>query len=117
MKQKNAKRNVVPDKMMQGADAAVGKPFRRGRGPREGQLQHQIRAAADGGLRPGVLAQQGEVPPLDEAAAHGADDGGVRPQQFPGTLQLEQMSAVQGIVLCNDTSDLQKIPSDLMTKK
>ena len=85
-------------------DAALGKALRRGAGPGEGDLQHQVRPRADGGLRPGVLGQQREVPPLDEVPAHGADHRRLLPQKGPDPPQLMAVSPVKGIVLCYDTS-------------
>ena len=87
---------------------AGGKPLRRGHGPRGGQFQYQIGAAADGHLPTGVLARHGGVAPLDEVAAHGAYKGGVvlPPQalQHPGVAQMK------GIVFAYDTNGVHDFP-------
>ena len=102
---------------LQHLHAALCKSLRRAHRPGQGQLQHQIGAAAHRRFRTGMLAHQGEVAPLHKAAAHGADNGGVRPQKGAGTLQLQQVSPVEGIVLCYNTSNGHVIPPKFMTKK
>ena len=86
-------------------------------GVERGELQHQVRAASQGHLGPGMLVRQGGRPPLDEVPAHGADDGGVLSQQAADRSQQIEMARVQGIVLCNDTSSPQKNHLKTMTKK
>ena len=87
-----------------------GEALRRGEGPGDRQLQHQVRPALDGGGGPGELAHRGEVPPLDIVPAHDADDPRLRPQEAAGLRHQVDMSHVEGIVLCNDTSDGHEIP-------
>ena len=98
-------------------NTALGKALCRGAGPGEGDLQHQVRPGADGSLRPGVLGEQSEVPPLDKVPAHGADHRRLRPQALPRLPQLVEMPSMQGIVLCYDTSCRHQIPPDPVTKK
>ena len=64
-----------------------------------------------------MLGQQGEVPPLDEVPAHGADYRGLSAQKLPHPAQLAEMPAMQGIILCYDTSDGHRIPPDPVTKE
>ena len=87
---------------------AVGKPLRRGHGPRGGQLQHQIGAAADGHLCTGVLVRHGGVAPLDKVAAHGAYKGGV--VLPPQALQHPGMAQMEGIVFTYDTNGVHDVP-------
>jgi hypothetical protein len=94
----------------EGLHASPGEALRRAEGPGQGQLQHQVGSAPDGGGGPGPLVHQGEVSPLDEIPAHDADDGGTGPQAAAGFLQQVDVSIVEGIVLCYDTSDGHKIP-------
>ena len=68
---------------LQGLNAAVGKALRRADCPGQRQLQYQIHTAFHGGFGPGVLAHQSEVAPLDEVAAHHADDGRLLTQLLP----------------------------------
>ena len=85
-------------------DAALGESLGRADGPGEGQLQYQIRPAPDGGLRPGVTAYQRKVTPLDKIAAHGANNGGVTAKLLPDGLYQGEVTIVQGIIFCYDTS-------------
>ena len=98
-------------------DAAIGKGLRRGHSPGQRQLQHQVRAALHDGPGPLVLANQGKITPLDEVAAHGADNGGVGSQQPPGLLQQAQMPAVQRIVFYDHTCNSHKFHPNPVTKK
>ncbi len=59
----------------QQADAARGETLRARARPGRGKFQHQVRAAAQGGLGARELSQNGRVPALDEIAAHHAHDG------------------------------------------
>ena len=88
--------------------AAGGKSLRRGHGPRGGQLQHQIGAAADGHLPTGVLVRHGGVAPLDEVAAHGAYKGSV--VLPPQALQHPGMAQMEGIVFTYDTNGVHDVP-------
>ena len=97
--------------------ATFGKNLRRGSGIGGGQLQHQIGAAAHRHLGPCQLVRHSRLAPLDEVAAHGADNGSIRPQKGTGALQLQQMPPVEGIVLCYNTSNGHVIPPKFMTKK
>ena len=85
-------------------DAALGESLGRTDGPGEGQLQYQIRPAPDGGLRPGVTAYQRKVTSLDKIAAHGANNGGVSAKLLPDGLYQGEVTIVQGIIFCYDTS-------------
>ena len=85
-------------------DAALGESLGRTDGPGEGQLQYQIRPAPDGGFRPGVTAYQRKVTPLDKIAAHGANNGGVSAKLLPDGLYQGEVTIMQGIIFCYDTS-------------
>ncbi len=74
---------------LQHLHTAVRKPLRRGHGPGQRQLQHQIHAAFHRGPGPGVLAQQGKIPPLDKVPAHDAHKGRLRSK--PGADLLHQV--------------------------
>ena len=87
-----------------------GEALRRGEGPGNGQLQHQIRPAPYGGGGPGVLARRGKVPPLDVVPAHDAEDPCLRPQEAAGLRHQVDVAHMKGIVFCNDTSGGHKIP-------
>ena len=82
----------------------MGESLGRADGPGEGQLQYQIRPAPDGGLRPGVTAYQRKVTPLDKIAAHGANNGGVSAELLPDGLYQGEVTIMQGIIFCYDTS-------------
>ena len=57
-----------------------------------------------GGLRPGVTAYQRKVTPLDKIAAHGANNGGVSAELLPDGLYQGEVTIMQGIIFCYDTS-------------
>ena len=86
-------------------------------GPGEGQLQYQIRPAPDGGLRPGVTAYQRKVTPLDKIAAHGANNGGVFAKLLPDGLYQGEVTIMQGIIFCYDTSGFHVCHLKAVTKK
>ena len=104
-------------RIQQHLNAAVGEPLRRSHRPGQGDLQHQVRAALNGGLCPSPAAHHGEIAPLDEIAAHGADDGGVRPQQAADLLQKMDMAHMHRVIFYYYTRSLHKIHLELMTKK
>ena len=64
-----------------------------------------------------MLAQQGEVPPLNEIPAHHTDDGRVRPQRRPARLQQAQVAAVERIVFYDYTRGPHGFLPFQMTKK
>ena len=67
-----------------------------------GQLQHQIRAAVQGGLRTRVLIHQGRRAALDEITAH-HNDTVIGSGQFLCPGDMIGMTVVKGIVFCNDS--------------
>ena len=79
-----------------------GKGLRRGHGPHRGQLQHQIYAPHQGQPGPRPLVRDGAVRLLHPVAAHHSHRRQVRPQQLPGTGQLERVAGVKGVVFRND---------------
>ena len=76
------------------AHTAVGKFFRRGHGPRGGQLRHQVGSASDGHLRPDEFFRAGRAASLGEVATHGAHH---RLPRRTGPAQQRLMSPVQGV--------------------
>ena len=78
--------------------APLGEPLGSGDSPRCGQLQHQVHASLQRHLRPGVLGEDGEIPPLDKIAAHTGDYRRIRPQAAADLLQLPCVSPVEGII-------------------
>ena len=86
-------------------DSAPGEALRGRNRPGQGQLQHQIRAAAQRHLRPGGGPEGGGGAPLGEAAAHGHDHAGLRPTGAdPG--EEVGVTPVEGVELRDDSDDV-----------
>ena len=84
--------------------AAGGKPFRRGQSAGNGELQNQVSAAENSGLCPQGLVQNGGHAPLDEVAAHGADDGTVRSKFRFYPVDLLLMPQVEGVIFTDNAN-------------
>lgn len=80
----------------------VGKPLRRGQGRRQGQFQHQAGPAGHGGPGPDRFFVNRRFPPLDEIAAHDANNGGIGPEVPAHQVQLPGVAPVQGIVFADN---------------
>ncbi len=77
--------------------AAAGEALRRGERPGQRQLEHEVRAAAGRGLRPGEFGPHRGLPALDEVARHAADHPGVRAQGGARALDLVRVAVVKGL--------------------
>ena len=51
-----------------------------------------------------MRAFNGKIAPLDKIAAHGANNGGVSAKLLPDVLYQGEVTIVQGIIFCYDTS-------------
>ena len=78
--------------------AACRKVLSAAAGEGVGELEHQIRPAAHGPLRPRPLVRDGCQPALRKAAAHADDNRGIR-AELPDFRQLVNMAVVERIVL------------------
>lgn len=87
-----------------------GEPLRRRQGRRHRQLHHQICPAEGGGFCPDAFIKQGGFAPLDEIAAHGADDRRVLPQFPPDALNLMQVPQMKGVIFADNANNHEKIP-------
>ena len=88
----------------QSPDTSGSEALRRGQGGIHRKLQHQVRSAAQCCLCPEGLVDDGGHSPLNEAAAHGADDGAVGSEPLTNGRKLLAVAQVQGVVFANDTN-------------
>ena len=95
----------------QQAHAAAGEALGRGERPGQGQLEHEVCAAARGGLGPGELRPDRSLAALDKVAGHGADHGGVRSQRLPRPVYEQLVSVVKGVEFRNDAGNAHRIAS------
>ncbi len=79
--------------------------LRRLKGPGRGQLDDQIRPAANGAFRSGPFAHHSRFPPLNIIARHTADNSGIRPQQPPDLPKLKSVASVKRVVFCHNAAD------------
>ena len=86
---------------LQQLHAAPGKSLGSGHCPGGRQLQHQVRPVPDGHFRPGELVHGGKLPPLGEAAAHGAHHRPLLPQ----LLQHPPVPQMKGVVFADHTEN------------
>ena len=82
----------------QQAHGSPGKALRRGQGPGQGQLDHQVRAAAAGRLRPDKLIIHRGLAPLHKVPGQHAEHRALPLQGGAAALQVQQMPPVEGIV-------------------
>ena len=80
--------------------AALGKPLRAGHRPRQRQLEHGVRAAAQRHLRARPFGKEGRAAALHEIAAH--HHGDLLGARLPRGVQERCMAAVEGIEFRND---------------
>ena len=86
---------------LQQLHAAPGESLSSGHCPGGRQLQHQVRPVPDGHFRPGELVHGGKLPPLGEAAAHGAHHRPLLPQ----LLQHPPVPQMKGVVFADHTEN------------
>ena len=79
--------------------AAAGEALRRGERPGQRQLEHEVRAAAGRGLRPGEFGPHRGLPALDKIARHAADHRGVPAHRLPRALEQQRVAVVEGVEL------------------
>ena len=95
---------------IQQPDAARGKPLRGGERRRHRQLQDEVRPAGHRRLGPHRLWQKRRLAPLDEIAAHQADDDRVAPQPLPDEAKLLGVPIVKRVIFTDDGSYFHKNP-------
>ena len=67
------------------------------------QLDDKIRPGSDGRHGAGMLGKYGEISPLDEVPAHGADDCPILPQHGAGLCNMADMPVMNWIILTNNS--------------
>ena len=92
-------------KRMQQGNSAPGKAGRRPQAGRQRQLEHEVCAAARGGLGALVFFKNSKAAALDVISAHSADNGGFRTQETAGFRKMPGMAVVKGIVFCDDPTN------------
>ena len=83
-------------------DAAAGKALRRGKAPREGQLQNERNAAAHRRLGTGELIKRRRLAALHIVARHHGDNGRLRAAPLADGLYLIPVTKVKRVILCHD---------------
>ena len=92
-------------------NARPGKGLRPGAGAGGRQGKDKISPAAQGGLHPDGLGQEGDSAPLGQAAAHG--HGYLPRAQCSGLGQLPGVAVVEWIVFSDDTGKSHREPQTL----
>ena len=95
----------------QNAHARPGKGLRPGAGAGGRQGKDKISPAAQGGLHPDGLGQEGDSAPLGQAAAHG--HGHLPRAQCSGLGQLPGVAVVEWVVFSDDTGKSHREPQTL----
>ena len=92
-------------------NARPGKGLRPGAGAGGRQGKNKISPAAQGGLHPDGLGQEGDSAPLGQTAAHG--HGHLPRAQRSGLGQLPGVAVVERIVFSDDTGKSHRVPQTL----
>ena len=101
----------------QDVHGALGEALRRAQCIAYRQLQHQVRAAQDGGLCPEMLGQHRGAAPLDKITRHTADRRTVPAQGGLGRCQLVGMALVKGVVFRHNAANPHKNPPKMVVKR
>ena len=80
-------------------DRPAGEALRRGQHPRQRKLQHEIDAAAAGGLGAGELGIHRRFAALDVVAGHGADNSAILSKALTAHFNMVLMPEVKRIIL------------------
>ena len=91
--------------------AAAGKPFGRGKAPRQRQFEHERHAAAHRAFRAGEFIIRGRLAALHEVAGHYRHNGCIRPADFANFSYLILVPAVKRVVFRNDADRFHENPS------
>ena len=96
---------------VQNPHSAGGKPFRRGQAHRHRQLHHQVRPAGHCRFRPQAFVQDGRGAPLNKIPAHGADNGGFRPEGLAHHGKLLPVAHMKRVIFTDNPDNFQVIAS------